>query len=115
MRDEKGVSFSVSGIKDRVLLYGFALLLGGSSVANIIVPKRPDPFTGTMGKELKAELRAEIREVGTRCRDLEIWKEEHEEWGNTLSAKSREQIADQNARINANNYLIKQCMRATGQ
>jgi hypothetical protein len=51
--EEAEVTISLSGLKERVLIYGFALLVGGATVVDLVSPHgRNDPFTGTEGDVL---------------------------------------------------------------
>ena len=48
-KEQNGITVSVSNIKDRIWIYGLIILVGGSSALNIVIPTRPDPFTGSDG------------------------------------------------------------------
>lgn len=55
--EEPGITFTISGIKERVVVYGFALLVGGASVLNLATPwGRADPNTGAQGRARDAQL-----------------------------------------------------------
>lgn len=111
MSDEKGATFAISGIKDRVLVYGFIILVGGSSAFNLAIPKRPDPFTGADGDLLKSwisdnEDRIEMLELDvSACKSR---NSEHREFQASDVAKLK-------ADVENNKYLITQCMHTAGQ
>ena len=108
--EKEGVTFTVSGVKDRVVIYLVALLLGGGAVANIIVPQRPDPYTGTQG--VAQSLRTDGLE--DRVEDIELEFAGCQRDRHARNESQAEAIALLTAGQKANNYLIKQCMRATG-
>lgn len=45
---------------------------GGSMAVDAINPPRPDPFTGTMGRELRADMMRALEAHDARIRALEI-------------------------------------------
>ena len=101
---QEGITFSISGVKERVIVYSFALLVGGTSVANIIIPNRPDPFTGKDGAKL-----------GDRIDVLELEVSSCRQRNSTHKEQQASELATIKAKTLSNEYLIKQCMRITGQ
>ena len=99
----EGITFRVSGIKDRAFIYGFALLIGGGSAFNIFVPSRPDPFTGADGDRLEDRIEIIELEVAGCQQEQHAHREAQAEVLATIRAKTL-----------SNEYLIKQCMHRTG-
>ena len=104
MATQEGITFSISGVKERVIVYSFALLVGGTSVANIIIPNRPDPFTGKDGEKLEDRIDVLELEVSS-CRQRNSAHKEQQ----------ASEIATIKARTLSNKYLIERCLTITGQ
>ena len=101
--EKKNFAFSISGVKDRVILYSIIVLLGGGSFANIVIP-------GRSGNYINAEI-TRLEERIANCRAN--FDDFHREW--ELHKESQaETIATLKAKGEANNYLIRQCMQRTG-
>jgi hypothetical protein len=54
-----------------VVVVGLVAGGGGSMAVDAISPPRPDPFTGTMGRELRADMMRSLEAHDTRLRVLE--------------------------------------------
>jgi hypothetical protein len=54
-----------------VALVGLLAGGGGSWVSDQVSPPRPDPFTGTMGRELRADMVRALEEQDRRLREVE--------------------------------------------
>lgn len=99
MSDEEGVTFAISGIKDRVLVYGLIALVGGSSIVNLIGPKDNDLLN--LGFDDRLDM-------------LELEVEGCKDRNNTHNESQASALATLVAKTQSNEYLIKQCMGRTG-
>ena len=88
MAGNEKFTMTLTSSQGRVALLVGAVLIGGSGVANILVDKRPDPFTGTQGRALER-----------RILELEQWRNTHVIWGRERSIIQSEQDARQDAQI----------------
>lgn len=71
--EEPGITFTISGIKERVVVYGFALLVGGASVLNLTTPwGRSDPNTGSEGRARDAQLAKHDKTLAGHDERLEL-------------------------------------------
>ena len=111
--EAKGITFTISGVKERIAIYGFAILIGSTTIADILVPKRPDPFTGTEGAAHDDRLDVLEMEHSLFRRSLSDCKEHRDRLESTVSSLviSSAKLARDSIH---NKYLIERCMNITG-
>ena len=102
--EAKGITFTISGVKERIAIYGFAILIGGTTIADIIVPKRPDPFTGTEGAIHDDRLDFIELEI-SQCKER---NSKHREQQSGILAELRSEVKN-------NRFLIERCMDITNR
>lgn len=72
MAETPEVTISLSGFKERAVVYGFALLVGGATVLDLVSPfGRHDPNTGTQGHQRDVAIQA----LDDRITDIEFFVE----------------------------------------
>ena len=102
---EEAVHIRVTGKQLGIAITAFAVVLGSYPVANWFSPAvRSDPFTGSDGRELADRLDVIEMEVA-HCQQRQ---HKHREAQAGV-------LAEIKAKTKSNEYLIKQCMRMTGQ
>ena len=107
----EGITFRISGIKDRVVIYGLALLIGGGAAFNIFIPNRPNHYTGAQGAA--QSIRTDTLEDRIELVELEVASCQQRQYNHRETQAGV--LAEIEAKTKSNEYLIKQCMRITGQ
>lgn len=111
--EEKGITFTISGIKDRIVVYGFALLVSGATIADFVIPKRPDPFTGTEGNVHEDRIDVLEMEHSIFIKSIEDCKEHRDKLEYIVESLVID-MATVNQKQISNKYLIERCMSITG-
>lgn len=111
MAEKPEVTISLSGIKERVIIYGFALLIGGTTLLDLVSPHgRHDPFSGTEGEELDDRITTleflvdDLTERSLICTDR---LDSH-------LAVSERKINEYDVRLAQAELRIDDCLRRTG-
>ena len=103
-KEQNGITVSVSNIKDRIWIYGLIILVGGSSALNIVIPTRPDPFTGSDGDYFD-----------DRITVLEFEVKQCQKRNGNHRENQAGILAKLEANVKNNKDLINRCLRITGQ
>ena len=102
--NEQAVYIPITGKQIGVALVALVVAIGGYPVASQFNPNlRHDPFTGAAGDKLEDRIETLELEVSGCQRDNSMHREAQAKDLATIKAKTL-----------SNEYLIKQCMRATG-